>query len=184
MGVELMPAAGVPGAGRSRAGFTLLEVLIAMALFLVVALGILPLFTQSMTSNLSGRESTVAANFARSRVEQFFQLAFNSADLTIDDGTEKVFEDYYSEQDDEWKDGAAPLDGSDPAVWTRTTTVRQYSSNALEDGTLDPATEALPAGTDPNFIHLKEILVELEGTREGGPLLPAKRIALRALKSQ
>ena len=61
--------------GRAR-GFTLVEVLIAAAILLVVALGILPLFMRSIVSNMEGSDHTQVANAARARAEEFFQLPF------------------------------------------------------------------------------------------------------------
>jgi hypothetical protein len=149
---------------------------------LVIALGTLPVFVRSSIDNVSGRESTEVSNLARSQIEQFRQLAFDSPDLTIDAGSEKVFDSYYSFADKSWKAGAEPTDGSDPALWTRTATVRQYSAAALQDGQLDVA-EALPSGTDASFVHLKEVVITLISTRSG-PLGPSKQVSLRVLKSQ
>lgn len=164
---------GVPG------GFSLIEALVAAAIFLIIALGLVPLFTRSMISNVAGAESNDVSNFGRSRIEQFYQLPFNAADLTIDAGTEKQFDDYYSLADHSWKDGAAPV--GDPAEFERTTIVRQYHINALTDGELS-TDEAEPAGTPADFIHLKEIEVTIVATRETGALGSGKQIDLRALK--
>jgi type II secretory pathway pseudopilin PulG len=172
--------------GRSRrprdAGFTLAEVIIGLTFLLVIALATLPVFVRSSIDNVSGKESTEVSNLARSQMEEFRQLPFNSVDLTIDAGTEKSFESYYSFEDKAWKAGPEPLDGSDPALWVRTATVRQYSAASLEDGRLDPD-EALSAATGDNFIHLKEVVITLNSTRTGA-LGPNKQISLRVLKSQ
>ena len=53
----------------AEAGFSLLEVLIAAVLMLVIAVGVLPLFTRAMTASLSGNDSSQASNFGRSRLE-------------------------------------------------------------------------------------------------------------------
>ncbi len=164
-------------------GFTLIEVLIGLFFLLVIALGVLPIFFRSSIENVAGKEATEVTNLGRSELEEFRQLAFDSVDLTIDTGTEKYFDEYYSANDKMWKPGAPPTDGSDPARWTRSTTVRQYSAVALDDGQLDPG-EALPAGTDPSFIHLKEIHTTLDSNREGAGLGPSKSTELRVLKAQ
>ncbi len=164
---------------RGPGGFSLIEALVAAAIFLIIALGLVPLFTRSMISNAAGAESTDVSNFGRSRLEQFYQLPFNSADLTIDAGTEKQFDDYFSFADHTWKTGAAPV--GDPASFERTTIIRQYGIGALTDGVLDPD-EALPAGEDATFIHLKEIEVNIVASRASGVMGPAKQINLRVLK--
>lgn len=190
MGMEVISPSGTAGDRRQRRnrgvspGFSLIEVLIAGAILLVVALGTLPLFTRAMISNKSGAESTSVSNFARERLEEFNQLPFDSPDLTIDAGTSKVFDEYYSLQDKRWKDYTnTTIPTTDPAGWTRTTTVRQYSVTALDDGKLDPA-EALGPTALPINVHFKEIVVAVQSARLGGPLGPGKRIALRILKSQ
>lgn len=175
----IVPTLTPPAA--TAAGFSLVEVMFAAVLLLIVILGILPMFAQAGFSNFSGNESSLVSNHGRSRVEEYFQLPFNSAELTIDAGTEKVVDEYFSKADQIWKAGAPPP--GDPAEWTRTTTVRQYNIESFADGEVDPA-DALPAGTPPINVHIKEILVTVRGTRLGGPWGPAKRIALRTLKSQ
>lgn len=168
---------------RRERAFTLIEVTIAAAILLVLAVGILPLFAQALSNNQSGADSSTVANSTRSEVEELFQLPFNSPTLTLTAGNELVTESYYSLADQEWKDGPEPGDGSDPALWLRTTTIRQYSVNALDDEIVDPG-EALQFDADPGQVHFKEIDVEVEGTRTGGPLGPSRRLTLRMLKSQ
>ena len=175
------PASETRSVSRGSAGFSLIEVLIAAALLLFIALGVLPLFTRAMIDNNSGSESTQVANMARSRLEELYQLPFNSAEMTITAGTENVFEEYYSMTDKIWKDGPAPNDATDLASWSRVATVRQYAVNALDDEILDPA-EALPAGSDPSRIHLKELEITVQGLREATVLGPSKQIVIRGMK--
>lgn len=177
------------------AGFTLIEVLIAAVLFLVVALGVLPLFQQAIRTNTAGQDSTDVSNLARSRVEEFMQIPYDSPLLQVTAGTENVIEDYYDRATEEWIDGTPP----DPtaADWLRTTTIRWYNVSAVRGDDGDTADlgddvqtgivnrdEALPAGTPPQDVHFKEIEVELTGTSGGGIVGPGKRIVVRALRSQ
>ena len=164
----------------AEAGFSLLEVLIAAVLMLVIAVGVLPLFTRAMTASLSGNDSSQASNFGRSRLEEMYQLPFNSPGLAITAGSEAKATEWWSDADKSWKTGAVP-----PAsAWTRTTRLRQFSLAGLVDADGDGEfDEPLPAGTDPRFIHLKEIVVRLEGNRTAGnPLGVARPITLRILK--
>lgn len=165
-----------------RGGFSLIETIVGLALLLIIALGMLPLFISSSVNNVSGKEATEVTNLGRSELEEFRQLPFNSPRLTIDAGSEKTLDEYYSFNDKQWKPGPAPTDGSDPPLWTRTATVRQFAASAVTDGVLD-ADEALPAGTSDSFVHLKEIQITIDGERRGA-LGPAKSISLRVLKSQ
>lgn len=172
------------GARRTAggAGFSLVEVMISAAFLLVIALGVLPLFTRSMINNQSGAASTTVSNFARSRVEDFNQRPWDTDDLTVDAGSEKLFNEYYSENDEVWKAGVAPV--GDNALWTRVTRVRDYNNSALDDSILDAA-EALPAGTATEAIHFKEIVVRVQqGSGNGSLFGPAKTLTLRALKAQ
>lgn len=168
---------------RSRAGFSLIEVLIGTAILTIVAVGILPLFASSIRSNREGNDSTQVSNFARERLEEFFELPFNSSRLTLTSGDENLFQEYYSLSDAEWKDGLPPTDDTDPALWTRETQVRQYSVRALEDGELEVG-EALAAGAPASEIHLKEVEVTVASTARSGLLGPGKQITLRTLKAQ
>lgn len=166
---------GVP----CEAGFSMIEVLIAAAMLLIVALGVLPLFTQAMVNNTAGAESTRVANHARTRAEEFLQYPFNSASLLVPAGvTEREIDDYYAREEEAWFAGTvsdAASAGHDP-LFTRTTTIRQFNVQDL--------TTPLDGGAPPGAVHVKEITVEIEGTRSAGPLGAGKRIAVRVHKSQ
>ncbi|HVR99963.1 MAG TPA: type II secretion system protein, partial [Thermoanaerobaculia bacterium] len=71
----------VNGSRRPAAGYSLVELLVASAIFLILMVGILPLFTTSIRTNLAGREATDTANYGRSRLEQLFQLEFSKPEL-------------------------------------------------------------------------------------------------------
>jgi len=160
-------------------GMTLLEVMIASLIFLAVSLGVVPMFTQSMVSNTSGNDSTKAANFARARAEELKQLPFNHPDLTIENGSEKAVEEYYTSSDALWHPYPVPTDVH--PEWSRLTTVRQYSVDALEDDQVEIA-EALPAGSDASFVHLKEIQVAVQ--QAGGLFTSSsKAITVRTLRA-
>lgn len=163
----------------ARRGFSLIEATLAAALFLMIVIGILPLFTQATIQNLEGRESTGVANVARSRAEELLQLPFNSVPLTITNGTELQAVEYLVPDTDVWSTETP----DSRLLWTRTTTVRQYNVSALDDGLLS-ATEALPAGSDPTLIHLKEIIVNVVAGREATAFGPQKSITVRVLKSK
>lgn len=167
----------------SQAGLSLIEATIAAALLLMIAAGVLPLFTQALANNLAGADSSSATNTARSRVEELFQLPFNHGELTLISGKELVTDSYYSLADHVWKPGLEPAGGVDPALWTRSATIRQYSVRALDDEIVDPA-EALDFDADLGQVHFKEIETEVVGTRTAGPLGPSRRITVRMLKSQ
>jgi hypothetical protein len=148
-------------------------------MFLAIALGVVPMFTQSMVSNSSGNDSTKASNFARARTEELMQLPFNHLDLTIEAGAEKMTQDYYSTVDASWR--PYPIPAGKTAEWSRVTTIRQYNVDALDDDLVE-VSEALPADTDPSFVHIKEIQV---GVAQVGGLFnsAAKQVTVRTLRS-
>ena len=164
---------------RAQRGMSLIEVMLASVLFLTISLGVVPMFTQSMVSNSSGNDSTKAANFARARTEELMQLPFNHPDLTIETGSEKTSQEYYAKVAEVWR--PLPIPNGAQTEWMRSTTIRQYSVDALTDEVIQVA-EALDAGADPSIVHLKEIEVEIE---QLGALLQssAKTITLRTFRS-
>ena len=157
----------------SGRGFTLVEVLISAALLMAIALGLLPLYIRSIISNVEGFDHTQVANASRTRGEQFYQLPFNSEPLTILAGTDRVYDEYFSEQTRAWLPGTVPA--GDEALFTRNTTIRQFNVNDLST--------PLDSAATPAAVHLKEIVVTVQSTRSG--LLGAgKRITVRLYKSQ
>lgn len=161
---------------RGEAGFSFLEVVIASLLLLMIAVAVLPMFTEAASSNESGREYTDVSNFARSRAEELMQLNFDAEPLTITTGTERLHEEYYSAGFQKWLAGTTPASG-DRALWLRRTRIHQYEATDRD------LTTPLPAGTDSLRIHVKEILVEVRGASAGSLFGPAKHITVRTLKS-
>jgi len=172
-------------AREGEAGMSLVEVLIAAGLILFIAVGIIPLFVMGMQSNLEGQDSTQVANHARTRMEEFYQQPWDSDLLQIQAGTERVFNEYYSENDQRWVTGTlSDVPVGDEAPYLRVTTIRQYHINEFLDAqaeSRDPV--PLPATALPNQVHLKEIEVDVSGTRAGGPLGASKDLSLRAVKA-
>ena len=163
---------------RDAAGFTLVEVLIASVMVVAIALSTVPMFTQALSNNTAGMDSTEVANVARGHLERLVELPFGIAELTLTAGAEKQSGEYFSTLTESWHPYPLPT-GSAAVLWTRTTTVRQYGLSALADGVLDPA-EALASDAQPEAIHMKEIEVRVEQT--GAAFGPSKRITLKTLK--
>ncbi|MFP3938925.1 MAG: hypothetical protein ACLF0P_01340 [Thermoanaerobaculia bacterium] len=166
-----------PGVGPEAAGFSLIEVMVAGLILLVIALGLVPIYTRSIRSNIEGFDYTRVSNAARSKAEELLQLPFNSPELTVPGGeTELEAEDFFSQQEHEWFDEDEWSGRSgDVALFTRTATVRQFGIADL--------TTPLDGDAPPDAVHLKEITVTVEGTRAGA-LGGGKDIAVRVLKSQ
>lgn len=162
---------------RGAAGFSFIEVVIASLLMLMIAVSVLPLFTEAASSNATGREQTQVSNFARSRAEEFMQLPFNAEPLTITSGTERLHQEYYSAGFKKWLPGATPAPG-DQALWLREMTIRQFKAADLET-----FANPLPAGSPPSDVDFKEVEVEVRGAHVGSLFGPAKSITVRMIKA-
>lgn len=159
-------------------GFSLIEVMVAAAILLVIALGLIPLYTRSIRSNVEGFDYTQVANSARSRADEFFQLPFNSIRLTVPGGQPELqVQDFYSHAEHRWMEQAEwdAAQDDDVALFTRTTTVRQFGVGDIQT--------PIPGGQTPEAVHLKEITVAVEGSRTA-VLGGGKVIAVRLFKSQ
>jgi type II secretory pathway pseudopilin PulG len=154
-----------PDRRAREAGFSLVEVLIAGAILLIIALGIIPLFSRSLVNNRQGADATLASQFGLSRVEELYQVDFNHASLNPTPPDTPV-QEFYTRTDKVWEVGAPEPD----SIWTRATTVEEFTVGDLYDNKiLDGSTPVDPA--DPTTIHLKRIGVGVATVRaEGNPL--------------
>ena len=176
-----------PTATGRQAGFSIIEVLIASVVLLFIALGLIPLFTMAIQSNLQGQDSTSVANFARAKFEEFWQLPWEDPDLQINAGTERVFCETYDSGTDQWIDQSADctvLDNPPPlTTYVRTTTIEEFNIDQyrqdVEDG-VEPTPLAVGSGTPA---HFKRITVEVESVRPGGILGGGKALTVQAMKS-
>lgn len=149
---------------RDELGMSLIEVLIAVAIMTVIALGIVPLFMRSIRQNREGANYTEVTNIARSALEELVRNDFNSPELTIDAGTVKETRQVYDRTLQLWVNASlAPNPLPDPTDWTkphffeRRIKVEQFAGgDFIEDGYLDTPE---PAGTNPTEVQIKRIRV-------------------------
>ena len=172
-------------------GFSVVEVLIASLIFLIIAVGILPLFAASTKNNMDGREATEVSNFGRSAVEDLLQAAFDDARLTVPAAATVLDrQEYYSNTDKIWKAGTGT--STDRAQWRRRVRVRQFNVNDLAaDGIFN---NPLLGSSDLGQVHIKEIEVEVWNGRDDNALLvsgkrltalgASRRFTVRMLKSK
>lgn len=166
---------------RSSRGFSVVEVMIASAIFLLIAIGVLPLFTQSIKNNLSGRESTEVSNHSRSKIEELLQVPFASPEMTVPTtGNVGETTEYWSETEKKWKPGDTPTTG-EKALWLRTTRIRQYAISDLKDNNV--LDNPLPGTAAMGQVHMKEIEIEVESLREDGPMGGGKTLRVRMLRA-
>lgn len=175
-----------PSARDAQAGFSLIETLIAAALLLLVALGVLPLFSNSIINNVQGNLASQTANFARAELERLRQLPKNHPELTPLTGTELVTVFHYSESKGEWVLDA-DWNGSEVELYRMTTRIRQFALDGANRA-LDPSTgdyefedaEAQSAGAVADDIDVKEIEVTVQSQPGFGG---GKSTTLRLYKS-
>lgn len=171
---------------RRAAGFSMIEALIAAAILLIIALGLLPLFSRAITDNAVGNDATQATNGCRTQLEELVSLPFNSQRLTVPaagnvlESTDSWAAGEVSETgdaDEGWWPGTPNDKGL--LLWTRATRVRQYSVNDLADGKLD---NPLPGSTDPTFVQLQEIETVMANPKAGGILGSGSGLTMRTIK--
>jgi len=171
-------------------GFSLVEVLIASAIFLIIALGVLPIFAQAIRNNLSGKDATDVSNLNKSQVEALLQVPYDTLVVPVGQ-TWGCTAQYWSLSGKQWKTTTAPSPptpctaanvaavAGDPALWVRTTQIRQFSLGDLQStGTVNPLLGGAPAGS----VQLKEIVVEVR-SGDKNPLSSGKTLTLRMLRA-
>jgi len=171
---------------RGEAGYSLVETLIAGLIFLVIVVGVLPLFISSISNNVAGNDYLHGSNFARSDLEQYLKLPFTDPGLAIT-GTSSATSDYWAQNPaltgvGLWVASPTAAPSGQPLLWSRTATVRQYSVDAFADGNLT-VDEALDGGTDPIYVHLKEIRVQVVNDRQATGLGIGRQMTFRVLKA-
>lgn len=155
-----------------QAGFSIIEVMVASALLLTIAVGVLPLFSSAIVNSTRGRDSTAASNAARSRLEEYSQVFFNNEQVALPGSTtELIVGDWYDAGgslamgDEVWRTG--PLSAAaGPVLWQRQVRITQHSfSDLLDDGVLNVP----QAGTSEDLsLDLKLVGVRVTGNRASG----------------
>lgn len=166
---------------RSQAAFSLLEVLIAAALLLIIALATIPLFTHATQNNLAGSEGSRLSQLAATEAERTYQLGFQHASLQIPTTATEVMSEEVRDEGDPQVLGDETWAAGTPVAstrWWRHVRVRQFSITDLDDGILNTP---LPGSTQPIFVHLKEVEVGANSARGGSSEGPGRRIAARFL---
>jgi prepilin-type N-terminal cleavage/methylation domain-containing protein len=170
---------------RPAAGFTLLEVVIALSLLAALLIGVMPLFTNAMWNNVQGNELTEVTNRARTHLERLMAAPYDSELLTLPDGElELRTVDLWSGSEKRWLEEASFPGGQLP-VYSRITRVRQFNLSAVNNFDLEfEDNEALAGGTSPSLANIKEIEVRVNSgpPTTSGPLGRSKSVALRVLK--
>jgi prepilin-type N-terminal cleavage/methylation domain-containing protein len=166
--VKTLPdSQGTRAGSAANGGFSLIEVLVAALLLLVIALGLIPLFTRAMIDNASGRDSTTATNIDRTQLESLAAMPFDSSRLLVTNGQEFIeTEESFSRGDPKVDNDSAEIwtagvpSNLATVRWTRRTRVRQYQWTDVKKGVF--ATPRV-GGTNASFVQLKDIEVAVQG---------------------
>jgi Tfp pilus assembly major pilin PilA len=178
---ERMDKRARAGRPRGEAGFSMVEALIAAAILLIIAIGMIPLFARSMVNNALGSDYTQATTFSKTNIEKIQKAPFESKDITLTAGTSLQRVDYVEKTATQGtpvtdRDWAYTVTNNNALIWTRTTRVRQFKATAVDDGVLLD-TEAAPAGADPQDWQIKEVSSVLDsGKRKAGVQSPLASI--------
>lgn len=158
-----------------EAGFSLVEVLIGGLIFLVVVIGILPLFTRAMVDNSAGNDYTQVSNIAKSAVEEFMGAPFNSPQLTVPVGQEFLeTKQLWDQAGQKWVPDTGTV--AIGTQWRRTIRVRQYHySDLTEDPTNPVFDHPKPGGTPVAFVNFKEIEVQVQNVAPLSAALGVRR---------
>ena len=174
------------GTGAER-GFTIIEGLVASAILLIVAIGILPLFTSSILNNSRGSDSTTASNFGRSAIETAVTLPVDNAAVDIPAGQTKLILNEW------WKPGNGKI--NDPtqgwvttaptagvlSTWTRQTTIEQFQS--IDTVIAGDLSTPYDQSVDDRYVQLKLISATVQSSKQGGILGGGQQITFQTLKA-
>lgn len=176
------PAKRLPFKTSHQQGLSLIEVLIAMALLSVIAIGVLPLFMRSIADRNRGWEATEVSHFAQSELESFLATPYEADALVLETGSdEKITRQVWTEGSDtkfgdplEGWVSSANATGRGQVRWTRNTYIRWYQ--------LDDLGTPL-SGSAKSDVDIKEIQVHITSRRQGGGLGAGQNVWVRVLKA-
>lgn len=168
---------------RHGQGFSLIEALIASAILLIVAVGVLPLFIRSIANNSTGGELTQKVNQADSRLEEYLPYNVNNALLNWGATTDLTTQNFYTlgvnrngdigtTTDRGWAgEGWTPTTARGEVLWQRTTRVRNFNIQEMNKAALNDDKELpspyvaptpLLGNADPVTVSFKELTVTMQ----------------------
>jgi type II secretory pathway pseudopilin PulG len=138
---------------------SLVEVLVSALIMVVVALGLIPLFTRSMRQNREGANFMDLTNVARSSLEEHLQMDFNAPRLTVPAGSDELLlQQFWNAATEQWLPLPADLNTLPvTARFERTVQIQQFAAGDLiQDGRLD---DPLAGDAPADIVQLKRIRV-------------------------
>ncbi len=100
---------------NNRSGFTLVEVMVSLAVFAVGFVGFLLMSTTAIKGNSSAFRITTAGNWAQDRLELVLAMPYNSHNNALDDDGDGIVDNNEEKFNDRNTDGVAGLDDTDGA---------------------------------------------------------------------
>lgn len=191
MGVELSGRRRSRASGScAAAGFSVVEGLIAAAILLLIAVGILPLFLRSMVNNSAGNDATQSTNYVRGELERLIGLRFSDPAFvgppTLGSAivsTRYLLENDSSVKGDETWEATQPVrDSERTELWGSTTSVRRFELSSLDDGLLR-SSEAMTGTPLPEQVHFVDMEVEIHRSFTAGSALRTTPVTMHAVKS-
>ncbi len=191
-----------PRAAGHESGFSLVEGLIAAALLLIIAVGVLPLFTRALESNIAGGRSSQLSTFVGADIEIVNQGPVDDDDWSIagepggvlDLGTKywdigNLYSPTVPDElgDEKWLDEADVGSHEGPIMWGLSASVRKYSLADLHillgtGGVLVTEGESPFLFDDPltddENAHIAEVRVTIREERTGLPAATGQRITV------
>jgi prepilin-type N-terminal cleavage/methylation domain-containing protein len=141
---------------RRQRGMSLIEVLVGVAIMMIIAMGLIPLFSRSIRQNREGANFTDLTNVARTTLEEYVRYDFNAPQLTLAPGkVDLTVQQYYDTTSAQWV--AIPATIPYTARFQRTIVVEQFTAGDLTDnGSLD---DPLDGGVTKDAVQVKRIRV-------------------------
>ena len=159
-----------------------------MALAGLLLIGVLPLFTKSMSNNVEGNQLTEVTNRARLHLEELMAMPIDAEELTVPDGEDRAGDRRAVLAHRASGGSRRPLPGVDAEpLFTRTTRVRQFNMSAVSNIDLEFEERRGAAGRHAGDARceIKEIVVRVNTGRPTFLSLMGrqKAVTLRVLKS-
>jgi len=175
------------------AGFSVVEALIAAAILMIIALGMIPLFSRAILNNSRGNDYMQATTHGEGDLEQVVEAPLQNSRLAVVAGNQRRNVDYLQTRGVETPlrsvtdvDWVATPSGTNPVAWTRTTQVRQFAYWAVADGELTDA-EVIPGPADASQWQIMEVSAWIDSGKSAsgtaGAMGSIQRSSFQYLKS-
>jgi len=178
------PNLDVAAGKTATAGFSLLEVLIAMTITTTAMTGILALYGRALLDAVQAIQIDEVTARATQYMEEIALLPLDADALSIPEGEDERLEELgWLESQERWVSRSRLPEGSRPGYWLEIR-VRQFEVGALLNGGPEfEADERLTQEGRSTRSHVKEIRVRVRAGARGVRRGPRRSITLRLLRA-